>query len=1229
MSSSLTFLLPAPAGGGHADETNVVEPFDKTGHAAAAPAICRDTSADKRSRYTLGGGSDIGGGDSGTVTGFTARSSSSSSLCSRPQISQERRSLDAIGKIPSDLDLEQLAQFSFRNEGSHSEYSSRLIECARDREKQRRIKNIFSMATLKFGTLALHGRDDEIALLKECFNRLVPVPEAPLKGSSSHGDCRYQGSRELVLISGASGTGKSRLAVALKDSVEKEDGVYITGKFDFHLQGEPYAGIAAACQELCGIILDNLERDGSQNEASHSLFLAFQDAILKELADEIHLLISLVPDLAAIMDGQDLPIGERDPCGQKAVSYDLDNHQAKSRFNYAFCSFIKVICYHFSPVVMVLDDLQWADSSSLELLEELVSDNEISGLMVIGSYRSDEVDETHVLSIAIHDLRRRGKREDIAKSRGDSFNMTEISLGNLSVHNVNQLLMALMSMDEEVNPRTWELAELCHKRTLGNVFYLNTYIAMLHEKHLIQFDMLTFSWTWDVSVITHKTAASANVVDILREKIDELCPDGIQLLQIAACLGSSFNLWAIELTWNAFWEDLKNGFGVAVSKKNIETKSASLPDLLSQVVQENFLERVGMSADYRWVHDKVQEAVMSMIGPDQLALMNFKVGETLLLSLPPQELNSAIFVVCNLLNNGDANFQSDVKRMEIAELNLQAAEKAMGLSAFESSGKYAKNGIELLPHNCWENFHCASLSLQLFSVGAEAEAATGNTDQAHVYCEEVLQQKGVDVFGKLRVFHVLIGILGNGGRPKEALELCLNVLGQLGCKFPKTKAGRACGAVISLMKTKSYQNSVRLKEMPTCFLMQDPAKLECMKLLHKAGLFSLYCKDDLIFVLVHCRVVRRTLRYGLSDYAPPGMAGFGLLLEAMGDYDAATKYADFALEMLGKSKRKHMESKTLMFVHGMIRPWTKPIQNSIPSLMQGYKIGMQAGDTESGMWSLFFSTALTLLSGKPLAMVAEDCASYIPQMATLKQKEQGDLTVVMHQAVLNLMACSSDPLKLTGEAMDEQAFFDKAKSSQSGTLTIFLHFFQSYLCAYLGEHELGARLALKKGDEYLKSAPGDPIVMADTFCRAISLYAMARKTKSRKFRIEATRVRAIIKKWREKGNPNVNHHVLLLDAEHAALNGQRNVARVHFRQAAKFAGRCGFVPDAALINERFALFLAEMQDEDEEARFRMNAAVQLYTEWGAHRAVSNLYAKHPNMFPIPTEIRKEVRAPFE
>jgi len=467
-------------------------------------------------------------------------------------------------------------QLAFTAEETHNKGSASkkygTEDSLEEREKSAASKFALRNLSVQINEVGLLGRNNEIDTLHACWDRMMQ-PE--------------QQTKEVVMISGYSGTGKTTLAFELKKKIK--EGAFVTGKFDQYNSGEPLSAISQAFGELCRVVM----------KKGATVCKEIADVLRAELKSEVYLLTQLVPDLKEIINQETENINMPD---------EKTSDARQTSLKYAFCVFIRAMSSHFTPLVLCLDDLQWADVSSLNTIELLVSDvqNKCS-LMIIGCYRSNEVDGNHILSASLDAL------SEMQKQNNELLRLTQIELGNLGREEVNQVIMSMLSIDK--HSKAEGLASICYKRTLGNPFFLLEFVKLLEEEGLLHFHLGLFQWKWDETEIGSRTASTENVVDLLQRKMEKLSKEAQGFLQCAACLGSSFDIKTIELVWHhqkMIYED----------SSEAETGTE---ELLMTMVEEHYLENHEKN-NYRWIHDKIQQAASSLIEEESRASFRRSIG---------------------------------------------------------------------------------------------------------------------------------------------------------------------------------------------------------------------------------------------------------------------------------------------------------------------------------------------------------------------------------------------------------------------------------------------------------------------------------------------------------------------------------------------------------------------------------------------------------------------------
>ena len=1067
------------------------------------------------------------------------------------------------------------------------------------------VADSFQITKLRFEDVDLVGREKELEIITDCLQKASSVPVVPSKqaASASTGVPTTTEKKQVILIAGESGSGKSSLA----SRAEKQAQIHASCRFDPSNKEEHYIAIIACCQETCQRVL----QEKSKNETRYHTVC---QSIKTELLDiEVHLLSTAVPMLKHL----DIDPTADDSSDDEVVPFSTSTSSPMDRWKKSdnktevlesvFCKFLQIGSLYFAPMVIHLDDLQYASSTDLAFLEKLLLDQRIQhSLILIGCYRSNEFTSESALAQTIGRL----------QARPNTVDLTQISLQNLSVSHTHQILLELLAMDDmddsqdknnkEINC-VMDLAELCHRRTMGNIYFLLTFIRMLKENDLLEYNLNIMAWRWDLTKIEAETDATDNVVEIMKKRMTKSDSSDNQdmphLFKLAACLGGALRQSLLGL----LWEKLPPAQG------NTTTTASAIEALLEKAVEESFLEKVSdETTDYRWAHDEVQEAAMSLVPEGEFEALQLRVGNTLLHNLSEKDLEASIFTVTNLLNTAGSLEPS----IDIAKMNLRAATKAAGMSAFSSSEKYAEMGVSFLPSDVWETSD-SGLALELYSSGAEASGGLGNLEKMESFCQVVLRNPEVPIMDQLRCYNVLIEFIGKRKRPTEAMNLAMDVLGELGCKFPRGSFGQTVQAIAGLQKMRKNKEITNVEKMLQIPLMTDPVKIEIMKLMEKVALYAYLSKSSMVYLIATVNGVKWTLRHGLAEESPSfAFCSLGILLmHLFGDWKTGPRYAEIGLSMIDKLDKKYMVSAVTMVAQSFLLCWVHPWSSRIKLFMEGYEKGMQVGDTEFATHNLGSYLFSSFVSGKSLELVDQDFEHFVPQIEMLQNLEQAAWVRIYWQAILNLMGKDDNTTLLSGSAMEESEFEQHLEAFQSKQQLVGLKTFQSYLCVIFGDHKRGAALALERGDTFLKDAPGLSVTMLDPFVRGMSLYAMAQKTKRRKYRVAANSARATIASWAEKGNVNVVHQLKLLNAEKAALSQKdRQKVSAPYEEAIQFAIRCGCIQDAALANERYGEYLLGLKVPDHDgAVYYFKAAATYYKDWGASRKVEMLEMKYPGL----------------
>ncbi|CAB9514201.1 Transcriptional regulator [Seminavis robusta] len=1011
---------------------------------------------------------------------------------------------------------------------------------------------------LRFYGLGLIGRSDETTTLREIAKR-----------------AKDTGGKELILISGESGTGKTVLAKTIENE-KTNQGLFAATKFDLKFRDSqvPYAGIVGACREICRQLL-------LLREVDEERFQTVCQEIQQVLGSDQSLLASMVSGMDEILDIKPQRRRQRQQAMQEKMN----------RTVYAFQRFFQKLCALFPKSVMIFfDDCQWADFTSLHLLETLLSDDQIEGLVVLGCYRSEEVFDAHMLSQTIRNLQ--------AKAN-DTFHISRLYVGNLQEHQVQEFVMELLSMDKQ--SQIDNLATLCHKKTMGNAFFLKQFLSHIHEEALLIYNFGLMKWTWDEQEIAIKVSATDNVLDLLKKKMELLDPEVNELLTVLACLGSDLPDNVVAIVWSDYCD---------ANPLKTPQRQFTLNSLLDAAVEEGFLEHHPALSIYQFVHDKVHECCLEATDPLHLPVTMATIGRVVLAQVKQGTLEEQfLFTAVNLMNESLPP-EDEKDRVTLGKLNAEAAQNAAGASSFVSASQYIKKCLDLLPDSRWSD-ELYTFTLNTYSLGAEVEACMGwaNLETMNAYCDEVLVHAQSEP-DKFRAYNVRQESALMQNQHEESVRQGMEILKKLGYRFPKRASAielatifRVVGSLFSLKKR-------TVEEIDSLPISTDTIQRQIMHVLDKT-VSCCYLANDKRLPLVIIACLQITLKHGLSDYSAVAYALYGMILASLGEIEGASRVADCALAIIEKIDCRSAIARVLFLLNAMLRPWFLPYQDCRRALLNGYNAGLCAGDVENGMWCIAMYITMGFQAGVCLTSLEADTHIYVKQATELRQL-QCYVYTSMFQSVVQ---------ELTG-TLDSNIGVDKTTLPGFKELTTVQQFQtldmeRSRLCAIMGHHSEGAELSIKRRDNYAKDSVGLFWNIGDPFYRAISLFHVARDTKKKKFLKLAKKQRAIIKKLAKSGNPNVSHYECILDAESAAISGRADKVEELYQKGVVMAARSGFLMDAALGSERCAEFLLSQKNDQGGGAFRMKEAVRYYTEWGAHRKVQELEKRRDGVLPGP------------
>jgi PAS domain S-box-containing protein len=989
----------------------------------------------------------------------------------------------------------------------------------------------------------LYGREREVDALLAAFERVVAG-----------------GRPELVLVSGYSGIGKSAVVNELRKSLVPPRGLFASGKFDQYKRDIPYATVAQAFQSLLRPLMSKL--DGQLSK--------WRDDLLLALSPNGSLLIDLVPELKLI-------IGEQSPVAA------LPPQDAKTRSYLAFRRFISVFARPEHPLVLFLDDLQWLDVATLDFLEDLLVQQDLAHLLVVGAYRDNEVDSAHPLMRKLSAIRQAGAAEQ------------EIRLTPLSPADLAHLIADALHCESQP---ALLLAQLLHEKTSGNPFFVRQFIHALVEEGLITFDHRDARWRWDLDAIRAK-GYTDNVVDLMVAKLNRL-PVAIQkALQQFACIGNSAEAATLS----------------AVLEASEQETEAELWEALHQeliVRSEN---------SYRFAHDRIQEAAYSLIAEEARAEAHLRIGRLLHAHTPPEKREEAVFEIVNQLNRGAELIVSEEERFQVAELNLIAGKRAKGSTAYASALQYFVAGQALLTDAAWERNH--DLIFQLELQRAECEFLTGELAIAAERVE-MLRSRASNTVELAMATCLGVDVYMAISQTNRAIAIGLDYLHHLGIDWPLQPTEEQVRSEYERIWSRLGSREIeKVMDFP---LMSDPTSIATLDVLTKV-LSSAMFTDTNLFALVVCGAVSLSIEHGNNDGSCVHYVWLSFVAgHRFGDYKNAFRFAQLGYDLVEKRGLKRFQAATYAAFANGIMPWMQHLSACCNVTRQAFEIAKTIGDLTYAAYSRISLNTLLIATGDPLAEVQWEVENGLRFAQKAKIGFATDMANLQLCLIRTLRGLTTKFGSFEHAEFDEIGFERRLESYPPAAhwgywvRKLQAHFFAGDFASAI-EASLKARPLLATLPNF---APAEYEFYSALARAAFCDCATAAQSREHYHALEAHYKQLQI--WAENCPENFENRAALVGAEIARIEGRMLDAEKLYEDAIRSAQANGFVHNEALANELAAGFY-RARGLEKVAKAYLKEARSLYARWGADGKVKQLDELYPRLRDERTHTSSTAIAP--
>ncbi len=1016
----------------------------------------------------------------------------------------------------------------------------------------------------------LYGREQEVTQLLNAFERVS------------------QGSTELFLISGYSGIGKTALVNEIYKPITRQHGKFIKGKFDQLQRDIPYSAITQAFQDLIRQLL---------TESENSL-QSWNQKILEALGNNGQIIINIIPELEKI-------IGQQPPIEQ------LGKTESENRFNLFFKRFLNVFCQLHHPLVIFIDDLQWADLPSLDLIEQLISDFDIQYFFMIGAYRDNEVAPTHPLMYTLN------------KIKQTQAIINEVNLYSLRIQHINQLITDTLSCSTKASQ---PLAELITDKTGGNPFFLNQLLYSLYQEKLLVFNKdkkidQSGYWKWNTEKI-QSIAITGNVIDLMIKKIEGLDHKTQHILKLAACIGNEFDLKILSIINEKDLFSTARELQPAIEQGLIISfdNTYKIPLFCDQ--EESFfpiLDKAYIS--YKFLHDQVQQAAYSLISKNERGKVHLKLGRLLLKTIKEDDLENKVFDVVNQLNEGLLLITEQSEKNLLAVLNFNAGKKAKASTAYTLALQYFQRGANLLSLNSWEDQY--ELTIQLYLELLECVYLNTKFEEIEHLAETIIKfsQKIEDT---IKVYQIKCLFYYIQLESNKAIESAQTILNKLGVQVPVNFYEIEKDIAQKQNKINSFLTQKNIKNLANLPSMVDSQKLLIISILQSLISPMLTTNFPLFFWSILTQV-ELCLEHGNPPQAVSIYVYYGMILCSTSEnIDLGYKLGNLSRLLLKRNKSYRFEALVIHVYYGTIWHWKESLRNLLTkkNLVQGIQRGIDAGDNEFANYSAITFCFINFFGGYSLQEVYADYLKYLNLIKKSRQEYSIFYIQICHAIPGNIIGMNSQNYRLIyGESKQEEQQHLKKWLDSKNEWLLFIFYFAKLVVNYFFKNYSKVDYYSFQAEKYIKSVGTYLPSSQFNFYSSLSFMIFYDKKQKTELITKVIENQKKMKTWVENCPSNFQHKYDLVEAEKARVLGKNWQAEEFYEKAIQGAKKYEFIHEEALAYERASEFYFSLGRE-EIGKLYLRNAHHCYLCWGAKAKVKQLEEEYPQYLLGITNQRK-------
>lgn len=999
----------------------------------------------------------------------------------------------------------------------------------------------------------IYGRDIEQTGLNAAFSRAC------------------SGKAELILIGGPAGIGKSSLVYRLHDAIVAKRGFFVTGRCGQYNRNEPYSALIAAFSSLMRQLLCEGEERLRYWRGKLKSALGKNTAVIAEIIPEVTRLTGEIPDLP-----------------------ELPPTETEKRFHITFGHFIKALSSSGHPLVIFIDNLQWADQASLNLLTHLTVSNEKNALLLIGAYRDDEVNHQHGLFNTIQDI-------ELAQGR-----LRTLSLKPLARHHIQKMISDSFGcpMAEAAS-----LSDEVYDSTEGNPFFAKQYLKTLYAHKMLYFDHKQNQWIWSL-IEPPESLDIVKPIDLLTARLHRLGRETRHLLALAAFLGYRFSLGKLamvnEQTLSATAETLQSAleqdFLVPLDENH---QFLSDPDKLAE-------------ANYRFKHDLHQQAAYQLINDKDRPSLQLNIGRLLLKSTPMHELDNELFTLLEPFNHGRSLIHDAQEKSRLLAFNIRAGIMAKSASAFSAAVNFFEIAKSLLVSDAWALF--PNQTLTVYKELAESHYLSGNYDRAEQLYEEGLAQAG-DNLARLTLILVQSEHYQSQNRHQESIEVLNRGLSLLETPYWESES-QAAAQLPSMIGELEHL----LDSFDTQQILALPEMIRLEQLLGIELYFNLL--EDLFITgqsarygLCACQMVLLTLNHGQCDLSAIGFSAYmSVVARSREDHERCYQIGRLSIELADHRGNKYHRSSVYQTFAGRYLHWREPLQNAFAYLQQVIKWGHEGISLSDAANAVVQLNILKTIKGNQLLMVEANLRKGLDFVKQSGYKSaEGQILLGALQPVLALMGKTPNPLSFDTESVAIGNYIKNNDQNPSRELALYTHGMLRH--SYLLNNRILLQQMINQVPLVEVYFSDSPLITECYFYAALALLGFAvpgepkyvETIKQAKYYTEKIRI------WALDCPQNYEHKHLILSAQLARISGDIPSATALFDRAIEASEQAGFIQCEALANELFAT-LWYHENQSRVAKTFIKEAHYLYRRWGAEAKCVQIEEQWPHVCFKYTEV---------